>query len=334
MTTIVDIAKQAGVSFKTVSRVMNGEAGVRSSTREKVLKTAKDLNYSLNTAARNLRSKRPHMVALLINNPSKSYSQSVQLGALKGCQKFGLYLSLHDAADDKALTALAESNRFAGFILTPPFSDDEAVLNHLKALNPPFIRLGTEHPEVAGIQISVDDKQAASDMTAHLLSLGHKDIGFIKGHPNYNASALRYDGFLAALSNAAIEPRLDLIEQGDFSYESGLAAAERLLSKNPRPTAIFASNDEMAAGCLAAAYKMNLRVPRMLSISGFDDSAITTAVYPSLTTIQQSLPDMVEKAVEILAQQSKGRNVSECESSIILDHNLIVRNSTGLASKP
>jgi LacI family transcriptional regulator len=331
MTTIVDIAKQAGVSFKTVSRVMNGEASVRPTTREKVLKAAKDLNYSANTAARNLRSKRPRMVALLINNPSQSYSQSVQLGALMGCQKFGLFLSLHSKADEETLTELANSNRFAGCILAPPFSDDLSVLSKMTALGLPIIRLGTEHPEAMGIRISVDDHQAAFDMTEHLLSLGHKSIGFIKGHKDYEASAHRFGGFQDALAKANIKLNIDHVAQGDFSYESGLNAAETLLKAPSRPTAIFASNDEMAAGSLAAAYKMNIRVPRMLSIAGFDDSAIASAVYPSLTTIEQALPAMVERAVEILSGHGQPYVSVDQTASLILEHRLIARNSTGPA---
>lgn len=331
MTTIVDIAKQAGVSFKTVSRVMNGEASVRPATREKVLKAAKELKYSANTAARNLRSKRPRMVALLINNPSQSYSQSVQLGALMGCQKFGLFLSLHSKADETTLSELADSKRFAGCILAPPFSDDASLLNRMKELGLPFIRLGTEHPKASGIRISVDDRQAAFDMTEHLLSLNHTAIGFIKGPEDYEVSAHRFAGFQQALAKANLSVNVDYIAQGDFSYESGLTAAEKLLSASSRPTAIFASNDEMAAGCLAAAYKMNIRVPRMLSIAGFDDSAIASAVYPSLTTIEQVLPAMVERAVEILTGRLNQGVSLDKTAVLILEHRLIIRNSTGAA---
>ncbi len=325
MTTIIDIAKEAGVSFKTVSRVLNGEANVRPTTREKVLKAARGLNYSANTAARNLRSKRPKMVALLINNPSESYAQSLQLGALMGCQKHGLFLRLYDTADADTLYGLADGNQFIGFILAPPISDSKAALDTLEKIGLPFVCLGSEHADAAGIRIGVNDRGAAFEITNHLLSLGHKNIGFIKGHPDYDVSGHRFEGYKAALTQNGITLNSDLIKHGQFSYASGLEAAEELLSYPARPTAIFASNDEMAAGCLAAAYKKGLRVPDTLSIVGFDDSPIATAVYPQLTTIRQSLTDMVETAVELLVKHPEDTPITK----LIMDHTLIERDSTG-----
>lgn len=331
MPTIIDIAKQAGVSFKTVSRVLNDESNVRPATRDKVLEAAKALNYRTNTAARNLRSKRPKIIALLIDNPSQSYTQSVQLGALLGCQKHGLYLSLHTQSDKPTLTSVAENSETIGFILAPPISDDKAVLNTLSKLGKPVIRLGTEHPEADGIRISVDDKKAAFEITSHLIKLGHRRIGFIKGHVDYDAASHRLIGYKDALEAHGLDMSEDLIVQGDFSYASGLESTEALLALTQKPTAIFASNDEMAAGALAAAYKQDLRVPDTLSIAGFDDSPIATAVYPQLTTARQSLSDMVEKAVELLASPHTENDVDDENIKIILEHTLILRDSTGPA---
>ncbi len=327
MTTIIDIAKKADVSFKTVSRVLNGEANVRPHTRKKVLDVAKALNYRANTSARNLRSKRPKMVALLIDNPSQSYTQSVQLGALLGCQYHGLFLSLHNRSDTETLKHLSKNNEIIGFILAPPISDDKTVLATLQTLGHPFVRLGTEHPEAAGTRISIDDKQAAFEMTAHLISLGHKHIGFIKGHLNYEAATHRFEGYNEALTASKLMINPDYVVQGDFSYASGLSATETLLALPNPPTAIFASNDEMASGGLAAAYKKGLRVPDAISIAGFDDSPIATAVYPQLTTIRQSLSDMIERAVELLAKPAKNQE----NSTLILEHHLVSRDSTGPA---
>ncbi len=328
MATIIDIAKEAGVSFKTVSRVMNGETGVKQSTRDKVLKTAKDLNYITNVAARNLRSKKPNTIALFINNPSQSYSQSVQLGALKGCQSNGLFLRLYETTQSSEIISLAQQStqtdsHIAGFILAPPLSDDIALLENLEKIGLPFVRLGTEHPGAGGIRLSIDDHKAAKDVTEHLIALGHKNIAFIKGPSDYRASQLRWAGFQAALAEAGLPLNQALIAQGDFSYASGIEAAERLLTQDSLPTAIFAANDDMAAGCLAAAYKCGIRVPDKLSLAGIDDSPIATCVYPPLTTIRQSMADMVEKAVEQLSRLS----VSE-KTTLILPHQLIQRQST------
>ncbi|MBT4995710.1 MAG: LacI family DNA-binding transcriptional regulator, partial [Hellea sp.] len=260
MPTIIDIAKKAGVSFKTVSRVLNEEVNVRPATRQKVLDAAKVLNYRTNTAARNLRSKRPKVIALLINNPSQSYTQSVQLGALLGCQKYGLFLSLHTKYDKKTIASLASNAETIGFILTPPISDNKKVLETLSNFRKPFVRLGTERPKADGTSICINDRQASYKITEYLISLGHKHIGFIKGHVDYETTRHRLLGYQEALKANGLIITNELIIQGDFSYASGLVSTERLLSLTKKPSAIFASNDEMAAGALAAAYKKGLRV--------------------------------------------------------------------------
>ena len=218
MPTIIDIAKKAGVSFKTVSRVLNEEVNVRPATRQKVLDAAKFLNYRTNTAARNLRSKRPKVIALLINNPSQSYTQSVQLGALLGCQKYGLFLSLHTKYDKKTIASLASNAETIGFILTPPISDNKKVLETLSNFRKPFVRLGTEHPKADGTSICINDRQASYKITEYLISLGHKHIGFIKGHVDYETATHRLLGYQEALEANGLLTNNDHIVQGDFSY--------------------------------------------------------------------------------------------------------------------
>lgn len=328
MATIIDIAKEAGVSFKTVSRVLNGETGVRQSTRDRVIQAAKALNYSANIAARNLRAKKPKSIALFLNNPSQSYSQSVQLGALRGCQNQGLFLRVHDSIQSKEILSLIQTMEdgaydVAGLILAPPLSDDLLILEAIEKTNLSFVRLGTEHPGAAGLRLSIDDQKAAQDMTAYLIAQGHKNIGFIKGPDNYRASHLRWAGFQNAMRMAELDITEAYIGQGDFSYASGLQAAETILTPGIRPSAIFAANDEMAAGCLAAAYKLDIRVPDHLSIAGIDDAPVATSVYPSLTTIRQSIAEMVEKAVEQLCLPGDIQ-----KTALLLPHELIEREST------
>ena len=189
------------------------------------------------------------------------------------------------------------------------------------------MRLGTEHLKADGTSICINDRQASYKITEYLISLGHKHIGFIKGHADYETTTHRLLGYQEALKANGLIITNELITQGDFSYASGLVSTERLLSLTKKPSAIFASNDEMAAGALAAAYKKGLRVPDSLSIVGFDDSPIAMAVYPQLTTVRQSLSDMIEKAVEILAKpQTDNKN-----KIVILDHALVLRDSTGPA---
>lgn len=326
MTTIVDVAKKAGVSFKTVSRVLNGEQGVRPVTKDKVLKAAKDLDYKINISARSLRSKRQHLVALLINNPSQHYSDDIQFGAMIGCQNAGFNLIVENPFDEESLARLSNQAGILGVILTPPQSDDSVLIGKLNAAEIPFVRVGTELEIDNSIRIGIDDRQAGFELTNHLIELGHSSIAFISGPPTLSICQRRKQGYFDALDAAGIPIDRKLVATGDFTYASGMMHAETLLNSSRRPTAIFASNDEMAAGCLAVAYKLNIRVPEQLSVVGFDDSPIARIIYPALTTIHQSSREMAQRAVEILDQ----RNQSEQKGidSVLLPHQLIIRDST------
>ena len=326
MTTIVDVAKRAGVSFKTVSRVLNGEAGVRPATKEKVLKAASELNYKINASARNLRSKRQHLIALLINNPSRNYSQDVQFGAMIGCQNAGFNLIVENPFDEESLSRLTDQTGILGVILTPPQSDDVGLIEKLIEAELPFVRVGTELDIEGSARIGIDDRQAAFDITNHLISLGHNSIALINGPPTHSVCQRRKQGYYDALEAANISIDRKLVATGDFTYASGMEHTETLLNSSRRPTAIFACNDEMAAGALAAAYKLNIRVPEQLSVVGFDDSAIARVIYPSLTTVHQSTREMAQRAIEILDMINKSGG--EGLDPILLPHQLIVRDST------
>ncbi|WP_371395934.1 LacI family DNA-binding transcriptional regulator [Fretibacter rubidus] len=327
MTTIIDVAKQAGVSFKTVSRVLNGESNVRPETKDKVLQAAQALNYRVNSAARRLRSKTPHLVALFLNNPSRSYAQDVQIGAMAGCQDAGFTLVVEDPEKNGAIERLAAQDGLLGAILTPPQSDDPKIIARLNAARVPFVRIGTERSVAGSNQVGIDDRAAAVDMTNYLIGLGHRRIGFICGPQDHEASLRRYKGYCDALQAAGIAFDNDIIERGDFTYASGLTLSERLLALENRPSAIFASNDEMAAGCLAAAYRRNIRVPEKLSVTGFDDSPVARVIYPALTTLHQATRDMSQKAIALLDQ--KRRQDSDEEIVVKLPHELVIRDSTG-----
>ena len=328
MTTIIDVAKLAGVSFKTVSRVLNGEQSVRPKTKEKVLAAAKALDYKINASARSLRSKRQHVIALLVNNPSRNYSDDVQFGAMIGCQNAGYNLIVENPFDEESLARLSSTSGMLGVILTPPQSDDVSLIKKLQAAEIKFVRVGTEHEFEQSIRIGIDDRQAAFDMTSYLIKLGHKQIAFIEGTSTLSVSQRRKQGYFDALDLAKFPIDRKLVAIGDFTYASGMTNAETLLNSVRRPTAIFAANDEMAAGCLAAAYKLNIRVPDQLSVVGFDDSPVARIVYPALTTIHQSTREMAQRAVEILDQSNKTH--SEEFEPTVLPHRLIIRESCKL----
>ena len=326
---IHDVAERAGVSIKTVSRVLNREPNVSQATRTRVMSAVEDLSYRPNLFARGLASVRSFLIGLLYDNPSASYVAGLQFGALGRCRNEGYHLIVEvlDSKDPnlgKAVHALVTESVLHGVILTPPLSDSPAVLEALRDADTRFVRIAPARHIPEAPEVSIDDRQAAHDMTAYLIGLGHRRIGFIKGHPDHGASHARFEGYCSALREAGLSYDDQLCMQGYFSYQSGQEGAERLLSNPKRPTAIFASNDDMAAAVLAASQRFDLRVPTDLSVAGFDDSLVSQVVWPRLTTCRQPIADMASAAVTMLIQRP-GEGGSTTRS---LGHELVIREST------
>lgn len=328
-TTITDVAKQAGVSIKTVSRVLNNEPNVAKTTRERVLQAAEELQYQPNLAARGLASSRSYLIALLYDNPSPNYIIQIQLGAIESCRGHGYHLLLEPMTREQAsgpdAPRLLSRLSVDGVILTPPLSDCMPLRDEMQALGIPYVVVA---PGEAGgaPTVHMDDVKAATDMATYLIDQGHRDIGFIIGHQDHLSSHKRYDGFAAALAAKGLSLRDDRVVQGDFTFRSGVRAAETLLGDaNHRPTAIFASNDDMAAGVLSIAGRLGIHVPNELSVCGFDNTAIAQIIWPQLTTVAQPIRQMGLKAAEILLDRVK------TDEPVIhtLDFEIIVRESTG-----
>lgn len=326
MPTIVDVAEKAGVSFKTVSRVLNGEPNVRDATRQKVLDAADSLNFTLNHSARSLRAHNPPVIALIVQNPASSYAHELQLGILKGCQDIGYRLQVETSEKFEVPDTLKRRKGLAGIILGPPQADHLSLVKRLADLDLPFVRLATELDLHATPRISVDETRAAFDAVNHLIDLGHRRIAMIEGANDQHASRLRVSGYEKAMRAAGLTIEPDLILPGNFTFESGRLAAETLLKRSDRPTAVFAANDDMAAGCLATAYRYNIRIPDDLSIIGFDDSASARLVYPALSTIRQSTVEMATLAVKWLDQMRRGKQPQTMHR--IIPHELIIRKSS------
>lgn len=324
--TIRDVASRAGVSFKTVSRVVNGEPYVREETRQKVLRAVESLNFKVNGAARALRSKTAKRLVLGLNNPSQSYTEAVQVNAVLACQPFGFELSLQGRIDIEILKTARLSGELVGVILVPPLCDDAVLIERLEAEGIPCVRLGAQSAAGRSDRVGIDDRTAAADMTRYLVSLGHRRIGFVGGEQSVSASESRLLGYHDALSQSGTPADPALVVYGDFSYASGLAGVEALLSLQAPPTAIFASNDEMAAACLAGAYRRGLRVPEMLSVAGFDDAPFSRIISPSLTTVRQPIDEMMAQAVAILAQRRSAPSAPLRD--VIIDHTLVIRESS------
>ena len=325
--TIYDVALRADVSIKTVSKVMNGQP-VRESTRQRVQDAIDALAYQPSVFARGLAGERSYLIALLCDIPAtgSGYVSALQIGMLPFCRKKGFHLIIEslDVQNPNLVQqvhSLVVQSRIYGVVLIPPLCDMPVLIEALRNTKTPFVRIAPENPADGANDIRIDDYLAAHDMTSYLINLGHKRIGFIKGPVDHADANARFAGYRAALTNAGLSVDDELCADGAFSYQSGMRGGEQLLLLEDRPTAIFAANDEMAAGVLAIAQRFNLDIPRQLSVAGYDDSPICQAVWPTLTTCRQPIAEMAQHAVSILVTKSG-------EALKRLGHDLVVREST------
>jgi LacI family transcriptional regulator len=331
--TMHEVARRAGVSPMTVSRVISGDAKVRDETRERVRSAIQELDYSPNAAARNLAKASTVHVGLLYNNPSAAYMNELLVGVLEQSSQSACQVLLEKCGTRNERRGIEKLLRdgVGGIILPPPLSDSKVALQTLRAARVPFVAVATGRPVEEGLSVRINDFEAAAAMTRYLLSLGHQNIGFILGAPNQTASQERHAGFLAALAEHGLRPRPEWVKQGQFTYHSGLIAAEQLLSRPRRPTAIFASNDDMAAAAIAVAHRLRLDVPGDLTVVGFDDTPLATTIWPALTTIRQPVADMARKAIELLLEEIRQRAAGSHSGPLqhIVDFSLIKRDSSG-----
>ncbi len=340
--TIYDVAARAGVSIKTVSRVMNKEPNVRPAMRDRVLQAAGELGYSPNLSARSLAGSRSFVIAVFVDaaltidhwrsERGADYLSRIQLGATLECREAGYHLLIelidHEGPQVRQeVAALLAALKPDGVILTPPSSDNPVVLELLDKAGTAYVRLGPERAEGLGPRVHMDDVDAAREMTEHLIGLGHKRIGFIVGEPRYGASQARREGYLAAMKAHGLPVSEGLVRQGDFTFQSGVAEAKALLALPDRPTAIFASNDDMALGCVSAIAEAGLMTPGDISVAGFDDSSSARFSRPQLTTVRQPVAEMSSVAAKLLIARAK-TSEAERPEDILLPFELIHRAST------
>ena len=307
----MDVAALAGVSIKTVSRVLNGERHVGSYTRQRVQRAIEMLDYRPNIAARSLSGARAYLIGLFFDNPSPGYVSEMQAGAMRACRRAAYHLvveQLSGAADESLaqLDQLARTLRMDGVVLSPPVCDRADVLALLDARGVPYARIAPAAGAASGHFVWMDDAAAARAMTSRLIELGHRRIAFIRGHAGHAVSEVRYGGFREALAKAGLPLDRELVKPGDFSFRSGWEAGLALLDSPRRPSAVFASNDDMALGVMAAAHRLKLSVPEDLSVAGFDDSPGARVVWPQLTTVRQPVALMTEGAIDLLVARPAG----------------------------
>ncbi len=327
--TISDVARRAGVSPMTVSRVVNDAPNVKTSTREAVNAAIRELNYAPNLAARSLAKADDVRLGVIYSNPSAAFLSEFLVGVLDETQGQGALVSLvrceeGEAAELEAVRRLVDGGA-TGVILPPPHSESAVVHAALQAAGVYAAVVAAAGRTEGMISVRIDDRRAAYDMARHLLQLGHRRLGLISGAPDHASSDERRRGVEAAL--AEVEGVALTVAQGMFDYPSGLGAAEILLDGPEPPTAIFASNDDMAAAAVSVAHRRGLDVPRDLTVVGFDDTSTAVTLWPPLTTGRQPVRAMPACAVYLLIRKLRGREDEGAESDRVLPHALVERQS-------
>jgi LacI family transcriptional regulator len=332
--TMYEAAKLIGVSPMTVSRVLSADPKVKKETRERVEAAIKRIGYAPNAAARSLAAARTLRIGLLYNNPSAAYLNEFLVGILDESSRSGCQIVLEKCStrNEQAAVEKILGDGLDGVMLPPPLSDSTQALESLRSSKIPFVSVAGSSAAEVGLSVCIDNFAAAKAMTHYLLSLGHRDIAFIVGAPNQLASAQRHAGFVAALDEVGMKPQLSRVKLGAFTYKSGLTAAGELLAVPNRPTAIFASNDDMAAAAIATAHRLHLEVPRDLTVVGFDDTLLATTIWPPLTTIRQPIASMAKKAVELLLKEIRLRASGETLQPLqqLLRFSLVKRDSSSV----
>lgn len=338
--TIKHVAADAGVSLQTVSRVINNEPNVRPEMKQRVQASIDRLGYVPSIAAQRMSGSRSYLI-LALNDRERTvenwrarqgadWVDQMLFGGMLKCAEHGYrmifeLLDTHSDHVERELLGAIAALQPDGIILTPPHSDNAQIVQLLNTQNIPFVRIGSKQTD-GGIPISMDDEGAARTATHYLAARGHRLIGFIAGPSEYELSAWRVDGWKAAMAELKL-PTTGLLEAGDFSYASGEQAARRLLESAARPTAIIASNDQMALAILAVARSAGLRVPEDLSVISFDNTPLMNFTQPPMTAIDQPIAATASKAVELIIAAQKGD--PRPADLTVISADLIERGSVG-----
>jgi LacI family transcriptional regulator len=325
--TINDVARIAGVSKKTVSRVINRSPLLNEETRGKVEKVIRELGYVPNPQARALALRRNFLIGLIHDNPNAQMVLNVQQGILEALAgtEFEMVVRPVDRSSQMMLEDVRnflERQRLFGVVLLPPISENDALARLCDEVGCRYVRMGSAELDDADHMVASNDRDAVREATDHLIEQGHKLIALIEGPDGFRSARERRLGFEDALAAAGQKLPRSLIARGNYTFETGVTAAERLLDLSPRPTAIFASNDEMAAGVVFAARERGISVPEELSVIGFDDTPIAAHIWPPLTTVRWPIVSMARSAArklvgDMVGGLAAGEQPSELPSTLV-----------------
>lgn len=326
--TINDIARLAGVSKKTVSRVINESPLVKGETREAVKSIIRETGFAPDPQARGLAFRRSFLVGLIYDNPNPQHTVSHQQGLLDAFEGSGLELVVRPVDRTSGMLledmkSFVERQKPFGVVLPSPVSENDGLAALLRDLGCPYVRIASVPLDEPDRMVVSHDGEGAAEAARRLADLGHRRIALISGPPNFRSSIERRKGFEAGLAERGLFLDKALVRQGGYTYESGVEAARQLFAIAWRPTAVFALNDEMAAGVYTAAREAGLSIPDDVSVVGFDDAPIASRLWPPMTSVRLPLREMGRLAGEVLLGRAGRRGASHD-----VQPELIVRAST------
>ena len=333
--TIYDVAREAGVSYSTVSRTLTGYEFVKVSTREKVLRAAEKLGYVPNQQARSLAGGRSNMIGVLVPALNNSYITEILRGIDEELSNSDYNLLLYTThrrhGKESTYAATITNSGAEGLLLVVPLIP-ASYLSALRDQDFPYVLIDQSDPTAESATVNTTNWQGAYEATAYLIALGHRRIGFVGGLAGLNSAAERLRGYRDALVAHDIPLESALIVDGGFTEQGGFDAAQKLLALPDLPGAIFASNDLSATGVIEATRQRGLRVPQDISVIGFDDIPQASLIYPKLTTVRQPLDQMGREAVALLLEQIEQPGGEKRQ--VMLETTLIIRESCAPPRRP
>lgn len=329
-TTISVVARAARVSASTVSRVLNGTATVHPAKRRRVLLAVRRLRYEPNDLARSLRRRRSHTIALVVPDITNPFFAEIAKGVEDTCQRVGYSVFLcnsgNDVRKEQHYLEVLRARQVDGLVLVPA-GQHSAIKDAWVNRGLPVVLMDRTVNRLDVDAVVSDNEFGMGLLVEHLVTLGHRKIGFIGGPKGLSTAELRLRGFLIGMKRAGLAPERHLVVRGKFTVDTGRRAAQRLLAGKNRPTAIIASSDVMALGAIRAMYELGHRVPDTVSLAGFDDIAAASLVQPPLTTVSQDVRQIGKRSVEMLIDRIEGR--LRRPQRLVLRPRLVVRDSTG-----
>ncbi len=335
--TINDVARIAGVSKKTVSRVINRSPLLKEDTRRKVETVIAELGYVPNPQARALALRRNFLLGLLHDNPNAQTVLNFQEGVLDAIRQtdFALVVRPVDRHSPDMLADVREfleKQRLYGVFILPPISENEELAALCRELDCAYVRMGSTQLDSPQYLVESNDREIVASAVDHLVEMGHRRIGLIEGPEGFRSAFERREGFLDGIRRHGLEYRAEWHAPGQYTFDSGIEAAERILSLPDRPSAIFVSNDEMAAASMHVARGKGLLVPEDLSIIGFDDSPIASHIWPPLTTVRWPIREMASVAAhKLIDSEDADKLPSRLPSQLIRRSSVAPPRSNGPA---